>query len=334
MENWSKGKAFTYKHFKNMQVPKSTLYRIMRQCDEGVPLSRKSGSGRPAKKMPPVKCQRLQADMKEKIGASQPRAARKYNISQQYVSWILKGKTSLRYRKRQTVPDVTEKQKKRQKTACTILRKSAMKPSGKTVIIMDDETYFSFKNNSCVTNKGFYTSDKKQTPSEVRFAKKGKFPKKMMLWLAISSEGMSDPVFVEGNAMNGDFYEKNCVPLVKKFIATHHRGKEVIFWPDLATAHYKTSVTQKLKELKIPTVARAHNPPAAPQIRPIERLWSHLKQAVYEGDWEAETAGALKRRIRAKLKKLDLNMVQNLMRGVKTKVRRVSDGGHETLLRL
>ncbi|KAF0294824.1 putative serine/threonine-protein kinase PkwA [Amphibalanus amphitrite] len=131
---------------------------------------------------------------------------------------------------------------------------------------------------------------------------------------------MSEPVFVEGNAMNGDFYEKNCIPIVKKFITTHHRGKKVIFWPDLATAHYKTSVTKKLKELKIPTVARAHNPPAAPQIRPIERLWSHLKQAVYEGDWEAETAGALKRRIRAKLKKLDLNIVQNLMRGVKTKL--------------
>ena len=38
MENWRKGRAFTYKHFKNMQVPKSTLYRIMRQCDEGVSL--------------------------------------------------------------------------------------------------------------------------------------------------------------------------------------------------------------------------------------------------------------------------------------------------------
>ena len=112
-----------------------------------------------------------------------------------------------------------------------------MKPSGKTAIIMDHETYFSFKNNSCVTNKGFYTSDKKQTSSELLFAKKDKFPKKMMLWLAISSGGMSDPVFVEGNAMNGDFYEKNCVPLVKKFITTHHRGKKVIFRADLATAH-------------------------------------------------------------------------------------------------
>ena len=44
--------------------------------------------------------------------------------------------------------------------------------------------------------------------------------------MAISSEGMSDPVFVEQNAMNGDLYENKCVPLVKKFIKTHHRGKK------------------------------------------------------------------------------------------------------------
>ena len=93
---------------------------------------------------------------------------------------------------------------------------------------------------------------------------------------------MSDPIFIEGNTMNGDFYIRYSVPLVKNFITTHPLGKKAIFWPGLATAHYKTSVTQKLKELKIPTVARAYNPPAAPQIRPIERLWSHLKQAVYE----------------------------------------------------
>lgn len=334
MENWTKGKTFTFKHFQIMKVPKATAYRIMRQCDEGVPMSRKSGSGRPAQKMPPGKCQRLQAEMKEKIGASQSHAARKYGISQQYVSKILKSKTSLRYRKRQPAPDVTEAQKIRQKTACTKLRKGPMKSRGNTIIIMDDETYFTLKSSSCVANKGFYTSDRKSAPSEVRFVKKQKFPKKIMLWMAISSEGMSDPLFLEQDAMNGDIYENKCIPLVNKFIKTHHRDKNVIFWPDLATAHYKKSVTKKLEDLKIPTVARAHNPPAAPQIRPIEHFWSQLKQAVYKDGWEASTASDLKRRVRAKLRQFNVTTVQNLMRGLKTKVRRVSDGGHEALLKL
>ena len=226
MENWSKGKAYTYKHFKAMKIPKATTYRIMRQCDEGTLTSRKPGSGRPARKMPPAMCKRLQADMKEKVGASQSRAAKEFGITQQYVSSILKGKSKLRYRKRQPAPDVTETQKVRQKTTCTKLRKGSMKPKGKTVIIMDDETYFSLKDNSSVANKGFYTSDRKNAPTEVRFIKKQKFPKKVLLWMAISSEGMSDPVFVEKSAMNGELYEKKCVPLVYKFIKTHHRGKK------------------------------------------------------------------------------------------------------------
>ena len=131
MEHWDKGKTFTYKHFKKMKVPKATVYRILRQCDEGIPMTRKAGSGRPAKIMTPNQCRRLHADMKEKIGASQSRAARKYGVTQQYVSKILGGKTPLLYRSRQTVPDVTEPQKTRQKTTCTIRRKGPMRPKGK-----------------------------------------------------------------------------------------------------------------------------------------------------------------------------------------------------------
>ena len=126
---------------------------------------------------------------------------------------------------------------------------------------------------------------------------------------------------------------KKCVPFVQKLAKTHHSGKN-IFWPNLVAVHYKGSVMKKLKELKIPTVARADNPPAAPQIRPTEQFWSQLKQAVYKDGWEAATASDLKRRVRAKLKQFDTTTVQNLMRGVKSKVRRVSNGGHEALLRL
>ena len=245
MENWSKGKAYTYKHFRAMKIPKATTYRIMRQCDEGTLTSRKPGSGRPARKMPPAMCKRLQADMKEKVGASQSRAAKKFGITQQYVSSILKGKSKLRYRKRQPAPDVTETQKVRQKTTCTKLRKGSMKPKGKTVIIMDDETYFSLKDNSSVANKGFYTSDRKNAPTEVWFIKKQKFPKKVLFWMAISSEGMSDPVFVEKSAMNGELYEKKCVPLVYKFIKTHHRGKKNI----LARSRYSALQNIRYEEV-------------------------------------------------------------------------------------
>ena len=40
---------------KKMGVSKTTTYRILKECDEGCPMQRNSGSGRPAKKMKKVR---------------------------------------------------------------------------------------------------------------------------------------------------------------------------------------------------------------------------------------------------------------------------------------
>lgn len=64
-------------------------------------------------------------------------------------------------------------------------------------------------------------------------------PKKVLLWLAISSRGMSKPVFFEsGLAVNAERYTGSCLPAVRDFIRTHHRGANITGLPDLASSHY------------------------------------------------------------------------------------------------
>ena len=187
MENWNKGKAYTFKHVKAMIISNATTYIILRQCDQGIPTSQKPGCGHPARKIPPAMCKRLQAGMREKIGAWHSRAAKKYGKTQQYVSLILKGKSELRYRKRQPAPEVTETQKVHQKTTCTKLRKGFTKPLRKNRDYYGRKTYFSLQNNTCVENKGFYTSDRKNAPIEVRFIKKQKVSKKVLKQLDLTA---------------------------------------------------------------------------------------------------------------------------------------------------
>ena len=62
----------------------------------------------------------------------------------------------------------------------------------------------------------------------------------------------------------------------------------VIFWPDLATCHYLHSSQAWMHQNGLKFVPKDQNPPAAPQIRPIEQFWSTLKQKVYEGNWSAK----------------------------------------------
>ena len=96
--------------------------------------------------------------------------------------------------------------------------------------------------------------------------------------------------------MNAATYQKECIPRLDKFIEENHNKKDVVFWPDLASAHYAKGV-EELKKRNISTVPRASNPPAAPQIRPVEKFWALLKNEVYKDGWHAASADGMKRRI-------------------------------------
>ena len=63
------------------------------------------------------------------------------------------------------------------------------------------------------------------------------------------------------------------------------------------------------------------------QARPIKNFWGCLAQKVYENGWEVKTTNQLFKRIKTKLKEIDLAYLQSIMKGVKSKLRNVADHG-------
>ena len=59
MENWTKGKVHAVKHSKAMVIAQNAIYRVLRRFEEGVGAKRKSGSGRPAAKLPPKQANKM-----------------------------------------------------------------------------------------------------------------------------------------------------------------------------------------------------------------------------------------------------------------------------------
>ena len=55
MKNWTQGKVYTIKHFKAINISKSTIYRVLQRYEGGTGSKRKSGSGRPAIILTPKK---------------------------------------------------------------------------------------------------------------------------------------------------------------------------------------------------------------------------------------------------------------------------------------
>ena len=80
-------------------------------------------------------------------------------------------------------------------------------------------------------NAGFYSSDKKKTPVDVRFKCKKKFESKILIWLAISYKGISAPYIssTRGPAINTEMYTKKCQPKLFKFYFSNSNDKIGLF---------------------------------------------------------------------------------------------------------
>ena len=97
------------------------------------------------------------------------------------------------------------------------------------------------------------------------------------------------------------------------FIEKHHHGDSILFWPDLASAHYSKEVQAFLVNHGITCVKRSQNSPNVPQARPIETIWSLLEQKVYDQGWEARNLDELAKRITLKAKDIDQNVVTKMI---------------------
>lgn len=128
-------------------------------------------------------------------------------------------------------------------------------------------------------------------------------------------------------AIKTDTYIDKCLTKLQKFIKETHSKDKYIFWPDLASCHYSKKTQAWLEDKKIKCVPKAANPPNIPKARPIEDFWALLCHKVYKDGWEAKTNQQLINRIRSSVKKIDISVVQNMIWGIKHKLRLVEDNG-------
>ena len=99
-ENKDKGKSYTVHHFRRMNVPKRTIYRIIKRVEKDIPLTHRPGAGRPAIKMPKRRIKGLIKRVKGRTDVFQRKEGLRFGITQPYVTKILK-EYGIRYYKRQ-----------------------------------------------------------------------------------------------------------------------------------------------------------------------------------------------------------------------------------------
>ena len=99
-----------------------------------------------------------------------------------------------------------------------------------------------------------------------------------------------------------------------------------MLWPDLASAHYSRGTVSWMQE-NFYFENYDSDLPNIPKARLIENFCGFLTQKVYEGGWHSTTEKQLINLIQSQLKKIEINFLQTLEGGIKTKLRTIADGG-------
>jgi hypothetical protein len=87
-------------------------------------------------------------------------------------------------------------------------------------------------------------------------------------WLAMFFTG-------RGLAVNKEVYISKCLPVPHTLFQKHHKNEKIVFWPDLASAHYA-------KDTLVEYVHKEESPRNVPQIRPIEKILAIEKEGLQQ----------------------------------------------------
>lgn len=294
-----------------------TVKRVMSRYKNGLSTQRKSGSG--GKKGPRDKklAKTIAQKFNQKPNTSVRDMAKKTGASKSFVQKVKKYYNLHTY-KVQKVPDRSEEKNKVAKRRARQLYTQYLTKFD--CVVMDDETYCKADFNQ-LPGKEFYTAFKRGGVSNKFKQKKvSKFPKQYMVWQAICTCGRRSQDVVVKGSINSKVYIEKCLEGPLKALIRQHQGS-VLFWPDLATSHYARSTLQWYDANNINYVPKEANPPNCPELRPIEKYWALMKRSLKNTKKVSQNERDFQNKWRRAYRVVDENTVQNLMNGVKKKVR-------------
>ena len=299
------GKLPTVQHFMSEGVPRSTIYNIIKNFEQGKSVKRKSGSGRKAKIMTTSRVKWLKRRMLSINQPSSRALSRILCCSHQHVTKTIRSKANLMCKKKVKGPRYSEDQQTAIKKAC---RKLYTFSQGKDFVI-DDEKYFTMSGCNMPGNAYYYTDG---TTDSVQVKTKRKFEPKVMLWLSMSKTEMSKSYVIPSTmAVRKELYIEECLQnRLIPFLNKHHKPGSFLFWPDKASSHYANATQKFMNEHSISFVPKDINPTEFPQGRPIEDFFGQLAQEVYKKGWIAKDLKQLRRRILACIRNVDFSAVQ------------------------
>lgn len=229
--------------FREFRAKKSITHNYFRKLSIDKENDLNANIGCPKTRIRPQQIKKILSMTESKIFPGFSAIGRAIGVSDKTAKKLL-SENGVKVRSRRKIPKVTCEQVKRQDDRLPRLFKRLQRHR----IFMDDETYFDLDGHSFYGGERFsFSKSIDGVPDDIRFREKAKFGKKLMLWIAISDYGHSEPYFHESlGAINADIYVKECIEKRLIPMLNNNQNNLHVFWPDLASAHYANKTLDAL----------------------------------------------------------------------------------------
>lgn len=306
---------------RQLNLPKSTVNRVINRYKESKTTERRSGCGRKPGVVNQLLASKVQRYVLKKPNATEREIAQKFNVSKTWVNKVLH-LSGLKAYKIQKAANRSDQQAIRAKTRARKLYDVYIRGKARC-IILDDETYVvaDFKQ---LPGRGFYRAAFRfGVLRKFKYQGLTKFPKKFMVWQAICSCGKKSSAYIAKGNMKADTYISECLQKrLLPFVRSHNTNP--LFWPDLASIHYAKPTMEWYKANNIEIVPVQANPPNCPQLRPVEKYWAIIKQKLRKSQKVATNYLSFAKLWAAATKKVPDAVVKQLMNGLGGKIHRFS----------
>ena len=188
--------------------------------------------------------------------------------------------------------------------------------------ITSDEALFRLDESSGQTKIQYLRSDQSRSEAEPFIHRE--HSKSVMVWVAMSANGLSRPLFIDSNVkINHQVYiDKVLKPFIRVDLPKLYPDGDYVFQQDSAHSHRSNKVAQFLKEKKIkylpPQEWMANSPDAAPC---DYFLWGYLKNRLSRQ--RITDVHKLKLAIRREIKSVPIEFIQNAMKSWPSRCRKI-----------
>jgi transposase len=225
--------------------------------------------------------QKVKSRLKRKKPVSIRKLANELDISTGSVYNILRDDLGYRAYKRRVQPLLTDAQKMKRKKFANWVRTN-FKKEQTLKFVFSDEKMFDVNGMYNRQNQRVWAVDRREADENGGRKHKQKFPQKVMVWLAVSSTGVSPLVILDKGSVNHEKYIKEVLPVALKF-GNKCFGNDWTYQQDGATPHTHR-LTQEWCEEHFPSfLDKNHWPPNSPDLNPLDySIWDEF---VHQMNW-------------------------------------------------